>query len=219
MNGIHDLGGMQCFGSVSREANEPVFHAQWEGIVFAMVQVTRRTGLFNIDEFRFGIERMDPAHYLASSYYEKWLETVATNLAEKGFVSAAEVSNRMAALAGPAPSVGPARPTGTISKADASPIELVESARGRFQVGDQVLAKTVNPTGHTRLPWYIRGKSGVIHRVQGVYTYPDTNALGLGKHPQTVYSVSFDGRKLWGDSAEANQVLYIDLWESYLHPA
>jgi nitrile hydratase len=83
-----------------------------------------------------------------------------------------------------------------------------------------VVTRNVHPTGHTRLPRYARGKQGVIHRLQGVQTLPDTNAHGLGEQPEPVYNVLFDGRELWGDSAEAggNQVLSIDLWESYLEP-
>lgn len=219
MNGVHDLGGMQGFGPVQPEANEPVFHATWEGIVFAMIEVARQTGLFNVDEFRFGIERMAPAHYLASSYYEKWLETLATNLTEKGFVSDGEVAARMALLAGEPASVESAPPRGTASRANAAPIEPVVAAGARFQVGDRVTAKNVHPTGHTRLPRYVRGKRGGIDRVHGVFSYPDTSALGLGKHPQAVYSVCFAGQELWGDSAEAGESLYIDLWDSYLDPA
>ena len=36
MNSIHDMGGMDGFGRVEPEANEPVFHAPWEGRVLAM---------------------------------------------------------------------------------------------------------------------------------------------------------------------------------------
>jgi len=81
------------------------------------------------------------------------------------------------------------------------------------------VAKNVHGTGHPRLPRYIRGKRGAIDRVRGSQTFPDTNALGLGTYPQYVYSVRFAAKELWGESAEAEQVLYIDLWDSYLVPA
>ncbi|MET0487420.1 MAG: SH3-like domain-containing protein [Candidatus Rokuibacteriota bacterium] len=41
----------------------------------------------------------------------------------------------------------------------------------------------------------------------------------MGEQPQHVYSVRFEGRELWGEAAEPNQKLYLDLWESYLLPA
>ena len=36
MDGIHDMGGMDGFGKVDPEPNEPVFHEAWEGRVLAM---------------------------------------------------------------------------------------------------------------------------------------------------------------------------------------
>ena len=36
MNGIHDMGGMDGFGPVEAEEDEPVFHDAWEGRVFAL---------------------------------------------------------------------------------------------------------------------------------------------------------------------------------------
>ena len=36
MNGVHDMGGMQGMGAIWYEKDEPVFHAPWEGRVYAM---------------------------------------------------------------------------------------------------------------------------------------------------------------------------------------
>jgi len=89
----------------------------------------------------------------------------------------------------------------------------------RFAAGDGVVARNAHPVGHTRLPRYARGKRGVIHRLRGPQTFPDTNAHGLGTQPQMVYCVRFDGRELWGEQAEPGQALYLDLWDRYLDPA
>jgi hypothetical protein len=94
MDGIHDLGGMQGFGPVEREANEPVFHARWEAEVLAVMRAGGARGLYNIDEFRHGIERMAPAEYLRASYYEKWLDGITRLLVEKGVVSESELATR-----------------------------------------------------------------------------------------------------------------------------
>ncbi len=64
MNGIHDLGGMQGFGSVVREENEPVFHADWERHIFALLNLTIAAGQYHVDEIRHSIERTPPAEYL-----------------------------------------------------------------------------------------------------------------------------------------------------------
>ena len=98
MDGVHDLGGMHGFGPVAREANEPPFHAPWEATVVAIMRAGRAAGIYNIDEFRHAIERMDPAHYLGSSYYEHWLDGIARLMDEKGVVTSEELEARLAAL-------------------------------------------------------------------------------------------------------------------------
>src|SRR5258705_14014030 len=96
MDGVHGLGGLQGFGPVEREENEPVFHAAWEAAVLAIQRAGGARGFFNIDEFRHGIERMAPAHYLRATYYEKWLEGITRVLLEKGAVGADELAARQA---------------------------------------------------------------------------------------------------------------------------
>ena len=224
MDGVHDLGGMQGFGPVEREENEPTFHAAWEAAVLAMARAGGARGLFNIDEFRHGIERMAPAHYLRAAYYEKWLDGITRVLVEKGLVGAEELAARRAffeqqpdapataALSGPLPARGASQPGW-------APDVIRESGPApRFAPGDAVVTRAMHPRGHTRLPRYARGKGGVVHRCHGIHVFPDTNAHGQGEQPQPLYSVRFDARELWGESAEPNQAVHIDLWESYLLP-
>lgn len=89
----------------------------------------------------------------------------------------------------------------------------------RFTPGDAVVTRNINPVGHTRLPRYARGRRGVIERDHGVFVFPDTHALGLGRKPQHLYSVRFGARELWGPDAPARDVVLIDLFEDYLDPA
>jgi nitrile hydratase subunit beta len=93
MSRIHDVGGMQGFGPVEQQADEPPFHADWEAHVFALNRALIGRGVYNLDEFRDAIERMPPQQYLASSYYEKWFHAVTTLLVEKGVLSAQEVAD------------------------------------------------------------------------------------------------------------------------------
>src|SRR5215212_7763928 len=200
MNGIHDLGGMHGFGAVEREADEPPFHAPWEATMVAIQNAVCNT-VINIDEFRHGIERMAPAHYLESSYYEHWLDGIARVLVEKGEISAEELDARTAffeerdavpataALAGAPAPARHWRGGGVIR----------EPAPPRFAPGDRVVTRTLAPPGHTRLPRYARGKHGVVERVHGTHVFPDTNAHDQGEHPQPLYSVRFSARELWGD--------------------
>ena len=224
MNGIHDLGGMHGFGPVEREENEPPFHAPWEAAMVAIANAVRREdrGVMNIDEFRHGIERMDPAEYLATSYFEHWLDGITRVLLEKGVIGEQDLQERIgffaqhadapasAALAAPPSVPGPPSPEGrrgVIREATAPP---------RFAPGDAVITRKDSPPGHTRLPRYARGKRGVVERVHGTHVFPDTNAHGQGEHPQPLYSVRFSAQELWGEAAEPKQSVNLDLWESYL---
>ncbi len=98
MNGVHDLGGMHGFGPIAPEPDEPVFHADWERQVFGMFVTVFAGGHFNVDEFRYAIERMPPAHYLESSYYAHWLHALETLLAERGVITPAEMTARVTQL-------------------------------------------------------------------------------------------------------------------------
>ncbi|HUG13489.1 MAG TPA: nitrile hydratase subunit beta [Thermomicrobiales bacterium] len=217
MNGVHDMGGMHGFGPVEREEHEPPFHAEWEAHVAAINRLVR-PAYYNIDEFRFGIERMDPAHYLRSTYYERWLATIEHNLSARGVISPAELESRMELLQRD-PDADIPRGAEVVPVPPApQPAAGTEAAEPRFAIGDAVVTRNAHPTGHTRLPRYARGKHGVIHLVHGAQTFPDSNAHGKGQDPQVLYNVRFDARELWGDSAEPNQTLYLDIWEPYLAP-
>ncbi len=95
MNGIHDLGGMHGMGPIEVEQNEPVFHEEWERRVFGMFIATFGGGHFNVDQFRHAIERMNPAEYLESSYYEHWLHSIETLLIEGGAITRDELANKI----------------------------------------------------------------------------------------------------------------------------
>ena len=70
----------------------------------------------------------------------------------------------------------------------------------------------------TRLPGYVLGRAGLVTRVCGSYVLPDANAHLRGESPEHVYSVRFAASDLWGERGEANTVVYVDTWESYLEP-
>jgi nitrile hydratase beta subunit len=218
MNGVHDMGGMDGFGAVVREADEPVFHADWERRLFGLVNLAMRAADVNIDEFRHAIERIPPGKYLASSYYERWLAAFEILLVERGIVTREEL---IAKYDG-APEVVPREEVAVAARTvgpDASKGKRgAKAPRMRFVKGDRVHARNINPSGHTRVPRYVRGKRGVIARDWGVFVFPDTNAHHAGTKPQHCYSVEFEARELWGKSANRRERLLIDLWEDYLEP-
>lgn len=223
MNGVHDLGGLQGFGPVVRDADEAPFHAPWEATVWTTQKAAIARGLFNLDEFRYGIERIPPADYLRFTYYEKWLASVERVLIEKGIVTADEIAARVAKLQADPGGRRAERPDPAFVEAMvqqiAQPVQQEYAASPRFRVGDAVVARNLNYPRHTRLPRYIRGKRGTVGRVYGMFPLPDLNAHGQRPDPETVYAVRFDAQELWGEAAEPGQSLSIDMWESYLDPA
>ena len=206
MDGIHDLGGMQGFGPVEVEPDEPVFHQPWEGRVYSFAWVAGMHGFYNGGEFRHSIERMDPAHYLSSSYYEHWLTGISTLLVEKGLVGRDELEAR-------APGYPLSRPV-VVDRLEAPGPDATEPA---FGVGDRVVVRAAHPAGHTRCPRYVRGKRGTVVRVDGVHSLPDVEAHCDGKRQEPTYSVRFDAAELWGDGG--NEVVHVDFWQSWLAPA
>jgi nitrile hydratase subunit beta len=209
------MGGMDGFGPVVREQNEPVFHAEWERRMYALANLVMGAAQVNIDEFRHAIERIPPARYLASSYYERWIAAAETVLVEHGVVTRDELIAKEDAA------VDPRQIANAVATRGPSPVtdkSVKRPPRARFAKGARVRARNLNPAGHTRLPRYVRGKAGIIARDWGVFVFPDTNAHHAGTKPQHCYSVSFDARELWGKSASSRERLYIDLWEDYLEP-
>jgi nitrile hydratase subunit beta len=220
MNGVHDLGGMHGFGPVVREQDEPVFHSEWEKRVFAMTLTAMGRRVCNVDEFRRAIERMPPARYLAATYYEKWLHALESLLVEKGALTAEELLSGHAAASAPAKATGPldGGSGGGVESFDDSAVKLRFDKRfkPRFKAGERVVARNLNPSHHTRLPRYARGKRGVIRYDQGVFVFPDTHAHGQGGKPQHVYTVAFEAKELWGADHNERAPVYLDCWEDYL---
>jgi nitrile hydratase beta subunit len=208
------MGGLDGFGPVVPEKNEPVFHADWERRAFALVNLAVRAAHSYGDEFRHVIERIPPGRYLASSYYERWIAAAETLLVERGVVTREELIAKQDASIDPSVIANAVPARGPTAVKDNSPKE----PRARFVKGARVRARNLNPSGHTRLPRYVRGKAGVIARDWGVFVFPDTNSHRAGAKPQHCYSVVFDARELWGKSANSRERLYIDLWEDYLEP-
>lgn len=89
----------------------------------------------------------------------------------------------------------------------------------KFAVGDEVVTRNLNPTTHTRLPRYVRGRRGRVAAVHGIFALPDSNATGAGPNAQYCYSVHFEASELWGPQGRPGDGLYIDLWDDYLDPA
>jgi nitrile hydratase len=218
MDGIHDMGGMQGFGKVEAEANEPVFHAAWEGRCLALNRAMGAIGAWTIDEGRAGIEGLPPEIYLARSYYGKWALRLENMVIDRGLAGADEIAAGRALRAGK-----PMKRKLTVTEV---PRTLTRGSffrkaprPARFPVGDRVRTKNIHPPTHTRLPRYARGHVGVIEAIRGCHVFPDSVAIGAGENPQWLYTVLFEGRELWGDTADPTLKVSIEAFEPYLDAA
>ncbi|MEM5473515.1 nitrile hydratase subunit beta [Hoeflea sp. AS60] len=219
MNGPHDLGGQMGFGPVAPEIDEPVFHGDWERHALAITLASGTLGAWNIDESRHARESLHPAIYYSASYYEIWIRALETLLERHGFVSADELEAGHKIWVG----VKPKRVlhaddvAGVLARG--GPCNREIAVEPKFKAGDTVRTINEHPEGHTRLPRYARGKLGTIEAVREAFVFPDTNAHGKGENPQHVYTVSFEGRELWGQGTDPALTVSIDAWESYLELA
>jgi len=204
MDGIHDLGGKQGFGPVRHSPLAAAFHAPWEVRVNALYGLAVRLGIFNMDEYRHAIERMEPRHYLSAGYYERTLTSLATLCVEKGVMTREELERRAGGLF---PLASPGAP-GRTNRAE----------REAFAIGDRVHVRDDHVPGHVRMPGYIRGKSGVVVGISPVYPFPDAHAHGVEADDEPTYDVRFCSTELWPDSADAAFV-HVGVFESYLERA
>lgn len=218
MNGAHDLGGMEGFGPVTPDPSHAPFQAEWEKRVLANTLACMAMGVWNIDAMRASRENLPPPEYLTSSYYEIWFRGLVSRLILEGLVTPREVESGI--------SERPGRPVPGVFTADKVAPALAAGSKytrdpdrpPAFASGDRVRAREMNPSHHTRLPRYARGKAGVVEAVRGFFVFADANAQGLGPRPQWLYTIRFDGRELWGAEADPTLSVTIEAWESYLEP-
>jgi nitrile hydratase len=196
---------MDGFGPVVIERNEPVFRQPWEKRALGVTMSSFAMGLSNGGEFRHSIERMDPGHYLNSSYYERWITGVATRLVETGQIQIAELEGM----------AGGRFPLSRPARADRTDGGGPDVMKARFVPGATVRVRSWHPAGHTRCPRYVRGKIGTVSRVDGSWSVPDLEAHGEDRRLEPTYSVRFAASELWGDS-QPGAAVNVDLWGSYL---
>lgn len=219
MDGIADMGGTVGWGPAHPPVGgERVFKEPWQGRAFALTLLSVWVSGRNLDAFRHALERLDRADYLDDGYFGRWLSASELMLTDSAIVAPGAVNARARNLGGgdvaEPPSPEPARPD--YAPAAKGSLRTVDFAPA-FSVGDPVRAKNMSPPGHTRLPGYVRGHTGVVEQVQPAAVLPDTNADFQGENPQYVYSVRFGSRELWGAAAEPFAVT-AELFESYLEP-
>jgi nitrile hydratase subunit beta len=221
VDGIHDMGGTPGWGRVpAPDPDERVFPQRWEGRAFAMTAFTMgRISGRNLDAFRHALDRLDERSYLDDGYWGRWLNAAELMLVDSKILAPGAIDARARRNAGEDVAEPPAPEPDKPDYAATGPGSLREVAEPpRFAVGQRVRTRGAPSAGHTKLPAYARGHTGVVELRQPGHLLPDTHAHFLGENPQHVYTVRFDSRELWGADAEPF-TLTIELYESYLEAA
>lgn len=219
MDGIHDMGGQDGWGSVAIDPDEQVFASEWEGRAFAMGAMSAGLSGTNLDAFRHALERLHPLDYLSDGYYGRWLACAELLLVDHGVLPAGAVDARAQNLLGNAVP----EPTETVGEKPeyerngGGSIRSIDDPHA-FAVGDRVLAQDLHRRGHHRMPGYVRGRVGTVAALRPAAVLPDATAHFTGEDAQHVYTVTFSSTDLWGPDAEAS-TLNIDMFESYLEAA
>jgi nitrile hydratase subunit beta len=217
VDGIADMGGSKGWGPTRPpRADEPTFPEPWQGRAFALALLSIGLAGYNVDAFRHALERLDRTSYLADGYFGRWLNAAELMLTDSALLAPWAIQARARNMRGEQveePTVpNPAKPDyaptaeGSVRTVDAAPA---------FAPGERVRAKNISPAGHTRLPRYVRGHTGLVALIQPASVLPDANAHFKGENPQYVYTVRFDSHELWGADAEPF-ALTIEMFESYL---
>lgn len=216
MDGIHDMGGTHGWGTVAIDPDEPVFAEDWHARTFALGLASMGASGTNLDAFRHALERLHPVDYLSEGYYGRWLAAAELLLVDSGVLAPGAVEARARRLAGedvaePA-DVEVNKPS--YQRGGPGSLRQIDDEPG-FAAGQRVRVRELYKSGHTRMPAYVRGRSGTVEARRPAAVLPDSTAHFTGEDAQHVYTVRFESTELWGPDAESSTLL-IDLFESYL---
>ncbi|WP_341316389.1 nitrile hydratase subunit beta [Paraburkholderia sp. IMGN_8] len=242
----HHLGGIENLGPVNLDTR--VFAEPWEqrifGIHTAMMAESAHLAdalpAYSIKDLpttfkndwtwaslRTGAEDMQPFEYFKYRYYEKWLGGIAQFFVDSGYISAQELEEKSAFYRAHPNAVLPDRPSAPIAAQISAYLQQGDSGyhepdrAPRFAAGDKVRIADPEAVDHTRLPGYLRNKTGTVAVVYpGSFSYfVSTGVDGIGK-PMPVYRIAFDAADIWGSGkSEPNTTIYADLYEAYVQAA
>jgi nitrile hydratase subunit beta len=201
MDGIHDMGGMQGFGHMPPHDDERPFHHAWESLSYAVAILAAERGYWTFDAGRHSIERIPARQYMSMTYYERVLCGMVSLSIEHGLLTKEELERRAGGAIPVSSPMGPG--------------DAAITDHPGFEIGTRVIVRTLPPTGHTRAPRYIHGKTGTIIRRAPLARFPGEAGHKLPAHDEPSYHVRFHALDLWGD-AEPDATVVVDVFQSYL---
>ena len=218
MSKVHDMGGRPDIRRLDIMLSDLKFKEDWEKDVFAITLALGFSGLWNLDRSRYARESLEPTDYLQFTYFEKWLAGLINLLGENGILKDGKESGdnfkKSSFRVLEAKNVKKLLHMGGPTKRDST-------TEKNFNLGETVSVRANNSNtkvekGHTRLPDYVKGRTGKVIAYHGSHVFPDANAHFLGESPEALYSVEFKSQDLWDKCEHVEDTVVVDLWESYL---
>ena len=218
MSKAHDMGGRLDSRRIDITSSDVKFKADWEKEVFAITLALGFSSLWNLDRSRYARESLEPKDYLQFGYFEKWLAGLINLLGENGIIKDGKESRGNLKKSSfrilEAKNVKKLLHMGGPTKRDST-------TEKNFNLGETVSVRANNSNtrvekGHTRLPDYVKGRTGKVIAYHGSHVFPDSNAHFLGESPEALYSIEFKSQDLWGKCEHVEDTVVVDLWESYL---
>ena len=212
VDGVHDMGGMHGFGRVVTPDGHRSHHESWE----LRAQVL---GILSGSALRSSIEALEPATYLSSSYYVRWLLAAETTLVRRGQLDADELARWSEVISADADAELPvgSDPGAVAFIRSLGPHAHEPASTAAFAAGDRVRVRRMRPESHHRCPRYVRGAVGTIEKLLG--SDPVPGLPGGESVSEPCYTVQFSSVDLFGDATDRGEPPYavlIDLWERYL---
>lgn len=216
MDGIHDVGGRQGFGPIEVTESDPPFPTEWEARAFGITISVTAASDYSVDKFRYTREQLPPLEYLTSAYFEQWMRGTMAMLVGSGLVTAKELAT--------------GRSDGTIASGvglpesgmDAQAATMVSArfdgpfdGQPAFASGDGVQVSLNAPSGHTRLPQYVRGRDGRVIAYHGAHGVPEDNVKNV-KTFEPLYTVAFALGDLFEEHQGSADEVNVEIWERFL---
>lgn len=219
MDGIHDVGGKLGFGNINPTGEDPPFSAPCDGRMLGIARAVSRPADWNSDKFRHTRELEDPVQYLTRTYFDQWYKAYSCMLVGSGLITIEELATGKSSGTVP-DGLKPPMSENQVARAKqaGSSFERPHDGVPAFQTGDRVRARMISPTGHCRLPAYVRGHPGEVTACHGAHVLADASAHN--RHAvEPLYTVRFRLCDLFPERAGSADCVHLDLWESHLEGA
>ena len=214
------MGGMEGFGPVEPEPNEPPFHTKWEGRALAMNRASATRKIWNIDKSRAKIEEMPPHDYLTKTYYQKWAHAAGA-AADRVRLSSARTRSKAGHSLRPGKPLPRFLPAADVNKALSRGSYSREPTGAGALQGRRSRAHQEHPSADPHAAAALRARQGRRRsNACAASTCSRTrsrSARARTRNGSTRWCST--ASELWGEAADPTLKVSIEAWEPYLEPA